>query len=89
MYPLLGKADGSFYFEDQPNMLDQFLVNKNMAKQNSLIKAEPKSAQILRLPGMTSTGRYPEPVPFGGMGKKVNEAGFSDHFPIGMTVLIN
>jgi hypothetical protein len=25
-------------------------------------------------------------IPFGGMGKPVNTAGFSDHFPIAMTV---
>ena len=58
MWPVAGAPDGSFYFDNQPNMLDQFLVNKNMAKQNSPIKTDPKSVQILRFAGMTSTGRY-------------------------------
>ena len=30
--------------------------------------------------------RVPRPIPFGGMGKPINEDGFSDHFPIGLTV---
>ena len=89
MYPLLGQPDGSFYFSDEPNMLDQFLVNENMAKQNSPIRAAPNSVQILRFPGMTSTGRYRKPIPFGGMGKEINEAGFSDHFPVAITVTIS
>src|SRR5262249_34970088 len=89
MFPLLGESDGSFYFSDEPNMLDQFLVNENMAKQNSPINADPNSVQILRFPGMTSTGRYRKPIPFGGMGKEVNEAGFSDHFPVAITVTLD
>jgi hypothetical protein len=35
---------------------------------------------------MTSKGRYRKPIPFGGIGKKVNQAGFPDHFPVGITV---
>jgi hypothetical protein len=50
-YPLLGSQDGTFYFENQPNMLDQFLVNKNMAKATSPIKADPTSVHIVRFPG--------------------------------------
>jgi len=32
----------------------------------------------------TFTGKYKRPRPFGGIGKPVDEDGFSDHFPIGM-----
>jgi hypothetical protein len=35
---------------------------------------------------MTSTGTYPAPVPFGGMSKPDNPDGYSDHFPVTMTV---
>jgi hypothetical protein len=35
---------------------------------------------------MVSTGAYPAPIAFGGLGKPVNTSGFSDHFPIAMTV---
>jgi predicted extracellular nuclease len=84
MWPSIGTPDGTFYFDNQPNLLDQFLVNKNMAKQESPIKANIDTVEIIRFPGMSSAGKYPRPNPFGGMGKPVDENGFSDHFPIGV-----
>lgn len=86
MWPIAGTPDGSFYFDNQPNMLDQFLVNKNMATGNAPIKADPATVQILKPPAMVSTGVYKKPIPFGGMGAQVNQNGFSDHFPITMMV---
>jgi hypothetical protein len=86
MWPIVGSPDGSFYVDNQPNMLDQFLVNKNMAIDDSPIQADLATVQILKPPAMTSTGIYPKPIPFGGMRKPVNQNGFSDHFPITMTV---
>lgn len=67
-------------------MLGQFLVNRNMIKQDSPIQAEPSSVQIFYLPEMVSTGAYPAPIPFGRMGKPVNPDGYSDHYPITMTI---
>jgi hypothetical protein len=87
MWPATGVPEGTFYFNNEPNLLDQFLVNVNMARPASPIRAEADTVQILRFPGMVSTGRYPKPRPFGGMGKRVNQDGFSDHFPIGMQVV--
>lgn len=86
MWPTIGKPDGTFFFSNKPNMLDQILVNKNMAHRDSLIKADISTVEILRFPGTFSSGRYPKPKPFGGMGKPVNKNGFSDHFPIATTV---
>jgi hypothetical protein len=83
---MLGTGEGSFYFDNFANMLDQFLINKNMAKQTSPIQANPGSVEIIRFPEMVNTGTYPAPIPFGGMGKPVNTNGFSDHYPIAMTV---
>jgi predicted extracellular nuclease len=80
-------ADGTFYYDNEPNLLDQFLVNKNMAKQTSPIRAKPETLEILRFTGTFSTGRYPRPNPFGGMGSPVDEDGFSDHFPIGIQIV--
>jgi hypothetical protein len=86
MWPLAGgsggQPDGSFYWESQPNMLDQFLVNANMATEGSPLRVDETSVEILRFAEMTDTGDYPRPVPFGGMGNPVNRDGFSDHFPI-------
>jgi predicted extracellular nuclease len=86
MWPNAGTPEGSFYFDNQPNVLDQFLVNKNMATGDAAIKAVPASVQILEPPVMVDKGVYKKPVPFGGMGGPVNPDGFSDHFPITMTV---
>ena len=71
---------------NQPNLLDQFLVNKHMATGDAPIKSDPATVQILKLPAMANPGVYPKPIPFGGMGKPVNQNGFSDHFPITMAV---
>ncbi|MBM4027952.1 MAG: hypothetical protein FJ280_21520 [Planctomycetes bacterium] len=77
---------GTFYFENHPNVLDQFLANKNLLKGSAAIKVLPNSTEIVRFPDMVRAGEYPAPVPFGGMGKPVNENGFSDHFPIALRI---
>jgi hypothetical protein len=48
MWSIAGLPDGSFHFDNQPNMLDQFLGNKNMAIGDALIKVNPGTAQILK-----------------------------------------
>jgi len=87
MWPILGQAIGTLYFDNAPNVLDQFLVNKNMLKENSTIKILPDSAEAIRFPEMVETGKYPRPIPFGGMGKTIHPDGFSDHFPVSATVV--
>lgn len=83
MWPILGARVGTLYY-DGPNLLDQFLVNKNFLKGNSVFKVKPGSAAIVQFPEMVS--RKDQPIPFGGMGKPVNRNGFSDHFPIEIVV---
>jgi endonuclease/exonuclease/phosphatase family metal-dependent hydrolase len=85
MWPPMGGAEGTFYFNNLPNILDQFLVNKNMADRQGPIKVDATTVKILRLTG-TSTGRYSRPRPFGGMGDPVDADGYSDHFPISVEV---
>lgn len=86
MWPLSGSAEGTFYFDNFANVLDQFLVNKNMATETSTIQALPDSVEIVRFPAMVNPGTFPAPIPFGGLGKPVNQNGFSDHFPIAVTI---
>ena len=86
MWPVLGQGLGTYYHDDFPNVLDQFLANKNLLEENSSIKILQDTVQVIRFPEMVATGKYPRPIPFGGMGKPVNQDGFSDHFPIGITV---
>jgi hypothetical protein len=60
-------ARWQFYFDNQPNMLDQFLVNKNMATGNALTKVVSRRAD-LQAASLVNPGVYPKPIPFGGMG---------------------
>jgi hypothetical protein len=69
MWPAAGTPDGTFYFENQPNMLDQFLANKHIATADAHIKVDPTTVEIFKHPPMVNTGTYPKPIPFGGMGK--------------------
>jgi endonuclease/exonuclease/phosphatase family metal-dependent hydrolase len=88
MWEVAGRREGSLYFDNTPNLLDQFLVNGNMLRTNSPIEAVLGSAQIRALPEMRKPGDYPAPIEFGGMGNKpANQNGFSDHFPIEMQVV--
>jgi predicted extracellular nuclease len=86
MWPPAGVPEGTFYFDNEPNVLDQFLVNKNMAVQDAAIAIKPDTVKVLIFDGM-STGAYHIPRIFGGMGKDVDEDGYSDHFPIGVEVM--
>jgi endonuclease/exonuclease/phosphatase family metal-dependent hydrolase len=87
MWALMGQGLGSLYFDKEPNLLDQFLADKNLLKAESPIRVLPESVQILHFPEMVAKGAIPQPVPFGGMGKPVNQNGFSDHFPVCVTVV--
>jgi len=87
MWLLLGQGMGTYYYDKSPNMFDQFLANKNLLKKTAPIQVLTDTAQIIALPEMVAQGEYPHPIAFGGMGKLINWDGFSDHFPIGVTVL--
>ena len=65
MWPIASVPHGSFYFDNQPNMLDQPIANKNMAG-DAPIKINAATVQILKLPAMIDPGIYPKPIPFGG-----------------------
>jgi hypothetical protein len=87
MWPIAGGPDGSFYFDNQPNMLDQFLTQqRTWPPATARSRSIPGTVQILKPPAMINPGVYTKPIPFGGVGKPVNQNEFSDHFPITMTV---
>ncbi len=85
MWSLMGRGLGTLYYENLPNLLDQFLINKNWLKTMSPFKIKPDSVNIVKFAPMVD--KKGQPIPFGGMGKPVNQNGFSDHFPV--EVLIN
>lgn len=92
MWPLSGKAAGTFYFNNYPMMIDQFMVTKALIKSNGKIRiAEDESGYLVKIEHfseMISKGRYPNPLSFGRPAKKstFNPDGYSDHFPISMVI---
>jgi endonuclease/exonuclease/phosphatase family metal-dependent hydrolase len=86
MWEVAGQGVGTLYFDNWPNVLDQFLANRNLLLETAPIRVVPDSATVVRFPEMVATGDYPRPIPFGGMGKPVDQNGFSDHFPVEVSV---
>lgn len=89
MWSVTGQAQGTFYFDNFANVFDQFLVSKHMVLESVPMQALPNMVAVENgFPGIASlTSDYPKPIRFGGMGKPVNQNGFSDHFPISMQVI--
>ncbi len=87
MWPLMAEDDpGTLRFRSDWNMLDQFLINKGMLRNDSPVRVIPDSAQIFR-PALVkkpngAPRRFSRPAARGG----VDEGGFSDHFAITVTL---
>ena len=82
MWPLMDQGIGTFFFNNEPNMLDQFLANDNLLVNGRPIVADPDSVSIDTFPEMIADGVYPVARRFGAMGKPIDLDGYSDHFPI-------
>jgi hypothetical protein len=83
MYPLVGEGIGTFYFNNFPNLLDQFMVSKGIVSEKEF-KIKEDSIQILKFPEMVK-GRYKVPIKFGRpSNQSLNMDGYSDHFPISL-----
>lgn len=84
MWPLLGQGRASHYYDNSPNLLDQFLVSKGLVEDGPLAAAVD-SVDIVKFPDMHA-GLYEVPRPFGRPSSRLNEDGFSDHFPVAITI---
>ena len=83
MWPVLGAGDGTYYYDNTPNVLDQFLASRGLVTGHDGIGVDVESVEVLRYPGMAASGTYPVPVRFGRpSGDSLNPDGFSDHYPI-------
>ena len=84
IWSLMTNSVGTFYFNNFPNLLDQFMISKGIvAMKNFQIKNN--STEIIRFPEMVQ-GKYEIPINFGRPSEKLNKKGFSDHFPIAVTL---
>lgn len=93
MWPMHGKAAGTFYFDNSPMMIDQFMVSKEMIKATGKFRVAQDDAgeymvRIEMFDEMISGGRYPNPIPFSRPAEKsrYNPNGFSDHYPISIVI---
>jgi len=86
MWPLMGQCLGTFYFDNFPMMLDQFLVSKGLLRNNAPIQVRSDSVKIEAFPEMISGGDYPDPIGFGRPSDNLNLDGFSDHYPISLAL---
>jgi endonuclease/exonuclease/phosphatase family metal-dependent hydrolase len=93
MWPHLSKAGGTFYFNNIPMMIDQFMVSKEMVKTTGKFKVAKDdegnyNVKVEMFDAMVSGGRYPNPVNYGRPAKRssYNPDGFSDHYPISIVV---
>lgn len=83
MWSISGQGVGSYYYNNEPNVLDQFLISKGIVTGKSDFTLMRNSVDILRFPEMVNAGRYPSPIRFG-QKDKINPKGYSDHFPISL-----
>ena len=93
MWPFYGHGRGTYYWDNFPLVLDQFLVSKELIKSAGKIKVARCTTpeyvvKIEMYPEMVNTGRYPSPISFGRPSKKSshNPAGFSDHYPVSVVI---
>jgi hypothetical protein len=88
MWPIMAKGIGTFYYNNFPNFLDQFMVSKGIIN-GSKVKVKENTAEIVAFPEMV-TGQYKYPVKFGRpFNGTLNEEGFSDHLPISVVLVEN
>jgi endonuclease/exonuclease/phosphatase family metal-dependent hydrolase len=85
MWPIMAKGVGTFYFNNFPNFLDQFMVSRGIVIAKK-IRVNENSTEIIAFPEMVK-GQYKVPIKFGRpSGNSLNENGFSDHLPISVTL---
>ncbi len=86
MWEVLGKREGTFYFDGFPYVFDQFMVSKGMIQSSAKIKVREDSINIFMPEEMVSSD-YTEPIPFKRPSHKdYNSNGYSDHYPICMVI---
>lgn len=81
---------GTLYFGGNGNIFDQLLVSRGLLKKTRPITVDENTARIELYPEMVdhsvSYGSIRFGLPDGDAAKNVNPAGFSDHFPVSVTL---
>ena len=87
MWPLMANDNpGTFRYGSNWNMLDQFLVTKGMLRQDSPVRVRADTAAIFRPATMLASGGAPRRFGRPSKPSSFDQNGFSDHFPITVTL---
>ena len=82
--------DGTLYFNNDGNLFDQILVNRSLLTGQRHLTVDTASAGVVAPPVMVSHRVGEGPIPFGlpkgDAAANVNQAGYSDHFPVSVTL---
>lgn len=86
MWTLMGTGIATYYYNNFPNMLDQFMTSKGFLQDAAPITIRADSVQIIRTPEMMTDDQYHIPKRFGRPSATMDNTGFSDHFPISLVL---
>lgn len=82
MWEAIGSRAGTFFYSDEFNVLDQFMVSKGMLIESAKLKVRQGSICIEVYPEMSNG----TPWKFGRPGEGLDLNGYSDHFPISLVL---
>lgn len=84
------RLDGTLYYQGDGNVFDQILVNCSLLNGERGLTVLDDTATIAALPQMVDHGVGEGPIRFGlpkgNAAANVNENGYSDHFPVTVTI---
>ncbi len=84
------QLDGTLYFRGNGNVFDQILVNRSLLNGERGLTVLDDTATIAAVPAMVEhrVGRGPKRfgLPRGDAAENVDQDGFSDHFPVTVTI---
>ncbi|MHA1126319.1 MAG: endonuclease/exonuclease/phosphatase family protein [Candidatus Heimdallarchaeota archaeon] len=85
MWTESSKGVGTHFYRGDFSILDQFMISKGFLTDEGLFEVDFDSIEIINFDRMKE-GKYGNPIRFGRPKSKLNENGYSDHFPIGMKI---
>lgn len=85
--------NGTLYYKNDGNVFDQILVNRSLLNGEGGLVVQEDSAHVEALPQMVDHRVNHGPIRFGlpkgAAAENVNREGFSDHFPVSVTIADN
>jgi endonuclease/exonuclease/phosphatase family metal-dependent hydrolase len=84
--------NGTLYYQGDGNVFDQILMAQGLMKNRGALHALLHTARIEAFPEMIDSRVTPAPIRFGlpkgDAQKNINRQGFSDHYPVSLTIEI-